>query len=380
MAFKNPNCTPKYCREYYGISWVLWNLMGPFSENLMGDTATTFKLLTTMISRGILDWCGVLCGEYERILRINYWGAFQKIAELFAVVGCYQRVWNTWGSCRMWESEELQNKTSLTTSGMNPDFPRNQLRSARERSRVVEFQLPLARGLPRDSPWRGWKIGAVGRGLPKKIVISCYFIRFSTHDIWWYVMIFVYFPHSCQAAQPSKIRLFSFRIGNHGFRAPPNLGNSTDGRFPSPFYIAINGRVRFLFSNCRWCLSSIISSDRVWFRWKFSNPSHGWYFGCLLSGQTYMVPKSSISNQIQKGHFEVVPLLIVISGEILVLSSNNGRTFQTQTWRISRFKKNWYNSNLMHCVSWMRNTVLLLQNPSQSMAPYSPKQSKGLLW
>ena len=163
-----------------------------------------------MISRGILDWCGVLCGEYERILRINYWGAFRKIAELFAVVGCYQVVWNTWGSCRMWESEELQNKTSLTTSGMNPDFPRNQLRSARERSRVVEFQLPLARSLPRDSPWRGWKIGAVGRGLPKKIVISCYFIRFCTNDIWWYVMIFVYFPHSCQAAQPSKIRLFSY--------------------------------------------------------------------------------------------------------------------------------------------------------------------------
>jgi hypothetical protein len=47
MAFKNPNCPPKYWREYYWISWVLWNLMGPFSENLIGDTATTFKLLTT---------------------------------------------------------------------------------------------------------------------------------------------------------------------------------------------------------------------------------------------------------------------------------------------------------------------------------------------
>lgn len=192
--------------------------------------------------------------------------------------------------------------------------------------------------------------------------------------MWWYLYI-----SRIAVRLPNHPKLDYFRIGNHGIRAPPNLGNSTDGRFPSPFYIAINGRVRFLFSNCRWCLSSIIRTDRAWFRWKFSNPSHGWYFGCLLSGQTYMVPKSSISNQIQKGYFEVVPLLIVISGEILVLSSNNGRTCQTQTWRISRFKKNWHNSNLMHCASWMRNCYYykIHLNP---WVPYSPKQSKGLLW
>ena len=72
MAFKNPNCTPKYRREYYGISWVLWNLMGPVSENLMGDTATTFKLLTTNDFTWYLGLMWGLCGEYERILKINY--------------------------------------------------------------------------------------------------------------------------------------------------------------------------------------------------------------------------------------------------------------------------------------------------------------------
>ena len=98
----------------------------------------------------------------------------------------------------------------------------------------------------------------------------------------------------------------------------------------------------------------MINSERAWFRRKISNPSPCENLRCPLTGQTLHGPqiehRQSDSRACSRG------------------SPNRHRWWDVglspNPGRIDRFKKHWYNSNQMHWVSWIRNTIWLrFQNP-----------------